>query len=497
MKKLLFFIFCLFALTNTEARPGIGIVSNSKGEVFYSDLARVWKVSADGKTKTIVVPNVHTHELHMDMQDNLYGEHLWYEGEATDKWGHFVWKYDAKGKFTKVIPNTEGFLSNYSFNRDAQGNMYWIERGKKESILMKRAPDDAVSIVQTIKTTDVRWQYCQNDGTFYYVDVNDLYKVKDGKVSSVALNVNDLSDYKASGKPKHSIFGMWTDNSQNVYITIYETREIRKIPAKGKISIAYMSPLGWHPTGGLFDKDGNLWVLENNAVNQVRVTKVNRADLARFASEKPDSDFVVFNIFCLCLGAGLLIFLIQKFPHMKSFRLVLQAAVYIFFISFNAAAQNSGLAVGEGAPAFDPYHVSGKDKGTKTCPMCKYGTRTDGLILWINDDLQNYEKLLSFLEAQYLTKNANNWKTFIVFMNPRHESETLLKQKLGDYARHLDLKNVAFTFIHSPTDTETAGVYDINPKVKNTIFAYKKRVITKKFINFDTGKEDFSALLNF
>ncbi len=192
----------------------------------------------------------------------------------------------------------------------------------------------------------------------------------------------------------------------------------------------------------------------------------------------------------------LLIFpLIKKPSVIKSLRLSLLVVLCAIF--FNTAAQNSGLVIGADAPAFDPYHVSGKDKGTKTCPMCKYGTRTDGLIIWINDDLQNYEKMLSFLEAQYLTKNANNWKTFIVFMNPRHESETLLKQKLGDYTRKLDLKNVAFTFIHSPTDAETAGVYEINPKVKNTIFAYKKRVITKKIINFDTGKEDFSALLNF
>jgi hypothetical protein len=497
MKKLLFLIICLFVWVNAQAHPGIGIVINSKGEIFYSDLARVWKVSADGKTRTIVVPNVHTHELYMDKQDNLFGEHLWYEGEATDKWGHFVWKYDAAGKFTKVIPDTEGFLSNYSFTRDAQGNMYWIERGRKESILMKRNLANKVSIVQTLKTVDVRWQYCQDDGTFYFVDDNDLFKIKDGKLSTVALNVDDVRGSKMSLTPNHSIFGMWTDQAQNVYVTIYENREIRKIPANGQVSIAYTSPPGWHPTGGLFDKGGNLWVLENNDSNQVRVVKVSSTDLAKVASEKSDFDFVVFNIFCLCLGGSVLFFLIKKFSIIKSLRFIFQALFFAGLFPFTALAQNSGLAVGTGAPAFDPYHISGRDKGTKTCPMCKYGAKTDGLMVWINDDLKNYEKLLSFLEAQYLTRNPNNWKTFIVFMNPNHESESLLKQKLNDFAQKLDLKNVAFTFITSPTDAETAGVYEINPKVKNTIFAYKKRVITKKFINFDTDSENFGALLNF
>lgn len=182
---------------------------------------------------------------------------------------------------------------------------------------------------------------------------------------------------------------------------------------------------------------------------------------------------------------------------MKSFRLILHTSLFVFFITFNSLAQSSGLAIGTDAPAFDPYHVSGQDKGTKACPMCKYGAKTDGLMVWINDDLQNYEKLLSFLEAQYLTRNNKKWKTFIVFMNPKHENESLLKQKLSDYTKKLDLENVAFTFISSPTDAETAGVYEINPKAKNTIFAYKKRIITKKFINFDTAKENFSTLLNF
>jgi hypothetical protein len=82
-------------------------------------------------------------------------------------------------------------------------------------------------------------------------------------------------------------------------------------------------------------------------------------------------------------------------------------------------------------------------------------------------------------------------------MNPNREKETVLKQKLSDFAQKLNLKNIAFTFINTPTDAETAGVYAINPKVRNTIFAYKKRVITKKIVNFDTNNENFGSLVNF
>lgn len=51
---------------------------DSKGDVYFTDLKHVWKLAPDGK-KNIVVSNVHTHELWIDANDNLYGEHLWYE----------------------------------------------------------------------------------------------------------------------------------------------------------------------------------------------------------------------------------------------------------------------------------------------------------------------------------------------------------------------------------------------------------------------------------
>ena len=81
--------------------PGIGVVMDKRGNVFYSDLAQVWRISPDGQKK-VVVPNVHTHELGMDDQGNLYGEDSHYSGEATNKWDHSYWKLSAAGKLSYV-----------------------------------------------------------------------------------------------------------------------------------------------------------------------------------------------------------------------------------------------------------------------------------------------------------------------------------------------------------------------------------------------------------
>ena len=112
MTKLIVLSFWFFlGLSITQAHPGIGIVMDSKGNVFYADLTHVWKITPDGE-RTIAVRDVHTHELYIDTHDNLYGEHEWYEGEATDKWSNHVWCLFNDGVLKKTIPDVEGFLDN-------------------------------------------------------------------------------------------------------------------------------------------------------------------------------------------------------------------------------------------------------------------------------------------------------------------------------------------------------------------------------------------------
>jgi streptogramin lyase len=54
-------ILWLFALP-VWGHPGIGIVEDSNGGVFYTDLKQVWRIDPAGN-KSVVVRNVHTHEL--------------------------------------------------------------------------------------------------------------------------------------------------------------------------------------------------------------------------------------------------------------------------------------------------------------------------------------------------------------------------------------------------------------------------------------------------
>jgi hypothetical protein len=253
------------------AHPGIGIVVDSKDNIYYTDLGQVWRIGPDG-TKSVVVPNVHTHELFIDARDNLFGEHLWYEGDRTRKWRHFVWKRAPDGRVTRVVPAREGFLQNYSFVRDGRGTMYWPDR--ERSLIRKKSADGVVSVHASASFRDIRWMAATANGTLYVIDRTDLLRIDPaGRVQTLARDLSRPRRFLPPGD-RHALFGIWTDRAGNAYVADYAEREVHRIDLYGRVSIVAESTLPWGPTGGVFDRGGNLWLLEYSLTNQVRVRKV-------------------------------------------------------------------------------------------------------------------------------------------------------------------------------------------------------------------------------
>ena len=87
-----------------------------------------------------------------------------------------------------------------------------------------------------------------------------------------------------------------------------------------------------------------------------------------------------------------------------------------------AAVLSSGLGIGSEAPAFDPQHVWGPDKGSHACPMCKYGA-LQGVLLWVNtDDLENAGRIASRLEREIGERDPKRLRAFVIYMNPGGKS---------------------------------------------------------------------------
>jgi hypothetical protein len=238
------------------AHPGVGVVVDSRGNIFYTDLKHVWKLDAQGR-KSIAVPNVHTHELYLDSSDHLYGEHLWYEGDRTKKWGHRVWRLSPAGELRDVIPATEGFLTRYSFVRDAAGNMYRagppdcapVEISNRTAVC-RIAPGGAVTRVAG-GLSDIRWMAAAPNGAVYWTDGGNLWRVTPGGAPArVASNLGQHRSVLAflTGD-RHALMGLWPDANGDVYLAATGARQLLKITPEGSVSVLYRAPAPYAPTG--------------------------------------------------------------------------------------------------------------------------------------------------------------------------------------------------------------------------------------------------------
>ncbi|MBL7814283.1 MAG: hypothetical protein JNL70_04680 [Saprospiraceae bacterium] len=283
MKKR-YLILALFCCTQLAAHPGTGIVKDSKDNIYYTDLSKVWKRTADGRT-SVVVSGVHTHELFMDNRDNLFGEHLWYTGETSNRWLFYYWTLHADGLFQKLGRDTEGFNRPFSFARDSMGRHYDKRKWKDSYELYRTQKDGTVEVMGQGAFKEVTWLYCTEGGTLYFVDHDKVYQLKNGQIKLLAAHLIDKTPLFGWMDDRLSLYGLWTDAAENVYVAVLSGQTIKKITPDGSVSTIYQSKSDWSPIGGVFDSKGNLWVMETSKTNAVQVLKVEKAEIKK--SEMP------------------------------------------------------------------------------------------------------------------------------------------------------------------------------------------------------------------
>ena len=85
-------------------------------------------------------------------------------------------------------------------------------------------------------------------------------------------------------------------------------------------------------------------------------------------------------------------------------------------------------------------------------------------------------------------------------MNPSYKNndaagQKILQGKLKKWCNEQSLKRVALLWVPSPIDEENCGVFKVNPKAENTVFVYKKRKITDKWVNIDYSDKSLKSIL--
>ena len=161
----------------------------------------------------------------------------------------------------------------------------------------------------------------------------------------------------------------------------------------------------------------------------------------------------------------------------------------------NTSTIQSGLEIGEDQPSFTPYHAYGPDKGSRTCPVCKYG-RYHGIIYFVGNhpDWTGIKKWLLFLEQQSIAR-SKYLKVYFVYGNHKYYTKSNRQAELEQVGTELKLHNTALTFVASFADTESGAILNkINPGAENTFVIYRNSTIIEKFIDLKPTEENFRLL---
>jgi protocatechuate 3,4-dioxygenase, beta subunit len=157
----------------------------------------------------------------------------------------------------------------------------------------------------------------------------------------------------------------------------------------------------------------------------------------------------------------------------------------------------SGKDIGEEVISFTPDHAWGPDKGTSTCPICKYGWY-HGILYCVGNhpDWNEIKQWLVFLERES-KKRAKYLKVYFIYGNEKAYNKPKRILELKKIGEELQLENVALTFVPSFTDSESEiDSNQINAETENTFILYKRSKIIDKFINLKPNQANFDLIIN-
>lgn len=162
---------------------------------------------------------------------------------------------------------------------------------------------------------------------------------------------------------------------------------------------------------------------------------------------------------------------------------------------FNKSDLSPGIQIGEDVMSFTPQHAWGPDKGSKTCPVCKYGWY-HGILYFVGND-PNWEEIeswLRFLENESTIRNEY-LKVYFVYANEQNFNASNRIIELEKLGKKLNLEKVAITFVPSFSD-KASEIYlnNIDQNVENTFIIYKRSKVIDRFINLRPNQKNFDMI---
>lgn len=257
-------------MTPLNAHPSWGIVVNSSGEIFFSDVLHggegtIWKIDKKERL-TPIMKEYHAHPLHIDKNDVLWA--------SANRYITGLIEGDGEHVLTKIYPNgkKEELIRTRTIQDYAGGNTTVTLDGEPVfeylKQLYKRTKNGKVELLVDHIFDRLVTLYTAKDGSIYVTDSRhqggSIYRIAStGKMTLYASNLKEKQPENPPYKePSHNLlYGMTEDAKGHIYVANSGSRRILQLAPDQEKEIIYESKAPWFPVGCVFYNQ-TLYIME-------------------------------------------------------------------------------------------------------------------------------------------------------------------------------------------------------------------------------------------
>jgi hypothetical protein len=276
------FACALFAVAGAHAHPPYGLATDARGNIYFSDLEAVWRLTPAGRLELFRARSgdTHVHEVVVAPDGAVEGDLNHYD-PATGRFYTGLWRRTSDARETMPVPMTEDAPDGFGLWQDGRGNRYashWPSNEDRRTILTRRSPDGRSKIVfaegrpgaaRKGSVAGVGGMAFGADGAVYFADRNLLRRLgPDGRTVLV---------FQAPAGS--SLRGLAVARDGRILAADMGLKSVIAVAADGRVETLYREMEAWLPTA-VAAFGGRLLVLEANAdprdqTNRVRVIRVD------------------------------------------------------------------------------------------------------------------------------------------------------------------------------------------------------------------------------
>lgn len=256
------------AAAPAAAHPPYALVADRTGNVYFSDLETVWRLSSDGRLSVFRahVRETHVHSLALAPDGAIEGDQNRYD-PAAERFYSGLWRRTPAGVEEAIVPLTERPPAGAGVWKDEAGNRYvsqWISSADRRILLLRRRADGRVEVLfdesgggqRPVQPSveSVGGMAFGADGALFFVNGGVLRRLaRDGSVTKIY-----------DGGAQSSLRGLTVAPDGRVLVADMGAKAVLAVATDGSVSTLYREKQAWLPTAVALSGDRVL-VLEANA----------------------------------------------------------------------------------------------------------------------------------------------------------------------------------------------------------------------------------------